>query len=523
METTILGRPTFGGLASGLDTNALLEGLLAIERQPLQRLESRRAEINNQRSLMRTLNTKVMALRDAAREIDNRNSTGNDVSVDEEFLRYAGSSTNEDVVTVSAGFGAAPGNIEIFVDRLATSSREFSVSFASADNDQGGSPALLSGQSFTIDLPNGDSSVTPEIEPTSITIDADSGDLSLQDIRDQINTSAENGGNVRADVLQISDTDFRLVLTSTGTGASNQLSITGDLGIDATKQVLAVDSEIRVFGEIVNRESNVIDDVLTGVTLRLEGLSELDEDNPGDPDAIPVIPPGRLSETVTIDVDNEEVAKGLDKFVKAYNDVMSFIDGQFRYNESSNTAGPLSGDFTLRDVQRQLREMVSTGFTFETNPNNPFAPSQDGAQGGTITGIGIEIIDGGRLRVNQEKLEEALALNPNSVREFLTGRIRATAANQQDVDDNGADPDLYDEGFAQLVATQLEQIVRSGDGTLASRDDAFAKRIREFDTSIDRFEQRLSKREESLVLKFSQLERIVSGLQSQQGFLSSLQ
>ena len=107
MATGLIGRPTFGGLASGLDTNALLSGLLEVERIPLTRLQSRRSEIQTQRNLMRELNTKLVALRDAAKALDNRNDTGSANSTTEEFLRYSGSSSNEDVVTVSAGSGKA--------------------------------------------------------------------------------------------------------------------------------------------------------------------------------------------------------------------------------------------------------------------------------------------------------------------------------------------------------------------------------------------------------------------------------
>ena len=107
--TTISGRPTFGGLATGLDTNALLQGLLAIERQPLQRMQSRRSEVDNQRTLVRQLNTKLLALRDSARGLDNRNTNLSNVSTSEEFLKYKGSSTNADVVEVTAGKGAQHG------------------------------------------------------------------------------------------------------------------------------------------------------------------------------------------------------------------------------------------------------------------------------------------------------------------------------------------------------------------------------------------------------------------------------
>ena len=508
METNSIGRATFGGLATGLDTNALLDGLLAIERQPLERLESRRAEIDRQRGLMRTLNTKLLALRDAARAIDNRTLTGSGVAFEEELLRYTGATTNEDVVAIEAGAGAVPGDFDIVVNQLATPSRRFSMSFADAD-DASLSPALQLGQSLTIELPNADPDAVPPVEATSITIEAGLQSLSLRDVRDQINTSADNGGTVRAEVLRISDDDHRLVITSTGTGASNELSITGDLALDLdpARVQAAQDAEFVVFGETITRESNLIDDVLTGVTLRLVGASEIDEDDP----------PNRVSERVTIATDNEEVADALGTFVNAYNDVMSFIDQQFEVDEVTNRAGPLSGDFTLRSVQGALRSLVSRGFQFTTNANNPFAPSGAGDSGGSIAGIGLIVEAGGRLRLDEDKLEEALARDAISVREFLSGRARTDP-----VDPDAEELDFWDDGFATAVAERLEQVVRFGDGALASRDQGYAQTIESLDASIERFESRLAKREETLLARFTELERIVAGLQSQQGFLGSL-
>ena len=516
METSLLGRATFGGLASGFDTNALLEGLLNAERQPLLRIQSRRSEIDSQRGLMRQLNSKLLDLRRASQALDNRNTAGTDASTEEEFLRYAGSSSNEDIVTVTAGIGASPGDIDVVVSQLATGSREFSTVFAS-DTDRS---ALTSGQSFTIDLPNADPDAAPPIEATSITVTAGADGLSLQDIRDQINTSADNAGSVRADILRVDDGEFRLVLTSTGTGDSNQLSISGDLLLAADDpgeenaesfRQTAENAVLTVFGQQISRETNLIDDVLPGVTLKLEALSDLVDEDEVDPG----VDSERLAETVTIEADIDEIAKQLDTFVKAYNDVMSFIDGQFRYDDVSKRSGPLAGDLTLRQVQSQLRDIVSDGYSFTQNPNNPFAPSDEGASGGAISNIGIEIQGGGRLRVDKETLEEALALDPRSVREFLSGRVGPNP-------DTEVGGDVWEEGFATRIANSLERVVRSGDGTLANRDKAFESRIRDFDDSIERFERRLGQREETLVQRFAELERIVAGLQGQQGFLTSL-
>lgn len=504
-DSSLIGRPTFGGLATGLDTAALLDGLLALERQPLDRIRERRAAVDNQRSLVRDLNSKLLALRTAAQEIDNRNSTGSDFSTREEFLRFSGSTTNEDVATVSARSGAAPGDIDLVVKQLARGSRRFSASFTAVGSES----VLTAGQSVTIALPDAEPDATPPVEATSITIEA-TGTLSLTDLRDQINTSADNGGKVRADILRVGDDDLQLVLTTAGEGTRNELSITGDLAIQPPELTdNAQDAELLLFGRSITRPSNAIDDVLAGITLQLQGLSEIDEDAGLDGLGNPI----RKAETVTVEVDVDAVAAALEKFTSAYNDVVGFIGDQFRFNEETNQSGPLSGDSTLRGIQSQLREIVSQGYRFSRNPNNTFA---SGTQGGSISNIGIEIVDGGTLRVDKERLGEALALDPVSVREFLSGRLG------DGVDENGNPIEVLDPGFAQTMADQLADIVRSGDGTLAERDTGFAERLRTFDDSIARFERRLTQREETLIARFSSLERIVAGLQSQQGFLGGL-
>ena len=534
--TTISGRPTFGGLATGLDTNALLQGLLAIERQPLQRMQSRRSEVDNQRTLVRQLNTKLLALRDSARGLDNRNTNLSNVSTSEEFLKYKGSSTNADVVEVTAGKGASAGDIQIRVQQLARGSRRFSTPFTvGVGQTTDDAIALQANQTVTIALPNGRPTDTPVVEPTSITISAGADTLSLSDLRDRINGSIDNGGHVRADILQSSEGSFQLILTSTSTGAENELQVTGDLALQAANldgSDSAQNAVFHLFGQRIERQSNVADDVLTGVSLKLKRVAELDaNDQP-------------ITETVTVAVDADAIAGSLQEFVDAYNDVASFLDSQAKYNETTKTAGPLSGDSILRDVQRRLREVVSDAYRFEKNPNNPFALGVDAngktLPGGSVSGIGIEIVGNGRLKLNRERLDEVLTQDPLAVKEFMSGHEIDHVENQKQIDEANAwnnhlapnapasqrrtvpEEDRWNAGFFTNVGEQLEEIVRTGDGLLTERDKLFASRLKVFDTSIDQFNTRLALREETLVQRFSSLERIVSGLQNQQGFLSSL-
>lgn len=534
MGTRITGRATFGGLASGFDTNALIDGLMQIERQPLQRIQSRRGEVDAQRNLVRQLNSKLLALRNAARDLDNRNSNLTNSAVGEEFLKYKATTTNADVVEVTAGRGAAPGDVQIRVEELARGSRRFSTVFTASEVDE--AIALQANQTLTIRLPNGDPDADPVVEPTEIVISAGASAIDLASLRDQINGSEDNDAKVRADILQVSEGRFQLVLASTEEGLENELDVSGDIAFLAPNpdgSDNARSAVFHLFGQRVERPTNTIDDALAGMTFKLKAKAELDEnDQP-------------ITETVSVQTDIDAIAKGLQTFIDAYNDVVSFIDSQSKYDETRKASGPLSGDSMIREVQRRLREAVSLGYKFEDNPNNPFAPGGTDAQGrpasgGSISGVGIEIAGDGKLKLDRERLEEALGQNALMVVEFLSGRERRTVANQDAIDRANAynaslgpnpdpddlrevpEPDLWDEGFLTNVGLQLESIVRSGDGLLAERDRQFVRRLDQFDDSIDQFNARLERREELLIQRFTALERIVASLQNQQGFLGGL-
>jgi flagellar hook-associated protein 2 len=534
---------TFGGLASGIDTNSILQALLQVERQPLQGMQSNRDDVDNQRSLVRQLNTKLLALRDAASGLDNRNTSGTDQSTSEEFLKYQGTSTNDKVVQVTAGKGAAAGDIQVRVDQLARGSRRFSTAFtvdASKSEDASNATALQANQTITITLPNEKPSPDPKVLPTNITVTAGSTGMSLATLRDQINSADGNGGKVRANILQSSEGVYRLVLTSSETGTENELQVTGDLAMDAPAadgSDSAQNAKALILGKVVERQSNKIDDVLPGVTLDLKGVAALDDNHQP------------ITETVTIGVDVDAISSSIDSFVGAYNDVIDFLDSQSKYDENAKKAGPLSGDSILRDIQTRLRKSVSDAYMFDEDPNNRFAISTTDeksgkrAPGGSISGIGIKLVGNGKLELDKTVLTDALSADPLAVREFLSGLGIADGKeplNKAQIDQANAlnarpevakdpklkvpvpEPDRWQDGFFTAFGAQLDDIVRSGDGLMAQRDNLFASRLKSIDDSIAGFNTRLAAREETLVQRFSSLETVISGLQNQQGFLSGI-
>ena len=57
------------------------------------------------------------------------------------------------------------------------------------------------------------------------------------------------------------------------------------------------------------------------------------------------------------------MTSAVNAFVKAYNDVNSTIRKATSYDEATKQAGPLLGDSSVRNIQSQLRKMMSTVLT----------------------------------------------------------------------------------------------------------------------------------------------------------------
>jgi flagellar hook-associated protein 2 len=473
-------RTTFSGLATGLDTSALIESLIAIERRPVEALEDRRTQIESQRAKFRELNTKLLALRDAARALDNRLSALSSPAVQEEFLAWRAETSDEAVLRATATGSASPGVYQLSVDQLATVQRELSLAFASSTDPLAG---VAEGDTLTIDFADADAA------DISITVGA--GGVSLTQLRDAINLDAENGDRVRAELL-FDGSQYRLILSGTETGTANAFSLSGTGGlaagswIDASLQQAAADAQITVLGVPVTSSSNTIEGALPGVTLEL-----ISESAAG-------------PEQLTVSLDREAIGKALQRLVDAYNEVAALMGEQFALDAEGKAQGPLFNSPLLRGMQSRLQDLASDRYLTGLTPLAPFSSLSD---------IGIRFDREGKLGLDAETLEEALAQNVQAVRRLLGGDPSL---------DSDATEAVEGDGVATAFARALAPIVQFGDGILALQDASLGQQIEGLNQQIERFEERLAGREENLLATFSRLESTVSALQSQSAYLSSV-
>jgi flagellar hook-associated protein 2 len=190
---------------------------------------------------------------------------------------------------------------------------------------------------------------------TSANISVNSS-MSLQDIAGAINAQ-QGTTDVQASIVEISSSQYELVLTGTQDGADIATSsVSGDdvltnLGVtDSSGSFTDVlqksqPAEITLDGISISRNTNDISDVLTNTTLNLYQAT-----------------PSGTSITINIGPDANQIATDLQSLVTAYNAYRDFVSTQQQTGADGTAASGtvLFGDGTMNDVMMQLQNAMNT-------------------------------------------------------------------------------------------------------------------------------------------------------------------
>lgn len=291
---------TFGGLATGLDTDAIIEATMAVERQPVTRLENEKTYLDSELSGYVGLDVQLTALQAAAEELDST-------------VELTAQSSDPGLVTATADSSASPGSYKIEVVSLAEMQKDASTEgFVDADSQ------TLSG-SLTI----GGNSI-------------DYVDVSLNELADIIN---ESDSGINASIFNDgTEEGYRLILSGEEAGVTTEIFGSGSINIDTVSNghtYNASQAHIIVDNIDIYSSSNTLTEAIPGVTLELFELSAS-----GD------------TLNLTVDTDTAAIEGKVNSFVSAYNDVFNYIAKQ-----SGTGWGNDSG---FRSVKRQMQNLLTT-------------------------------------------------------------------------------------------------------------------------------------------------------------------
>ena len=356
--------PSIDGLITGLDTTRIIEGLLSVQQQQIDRFQTRRQQVVDQQMAFKGVEAALLSLQGAVR---NLSRTG-----DNALLRKQVTSSDDTLVQATASNRAAVGVYRLQVTQLARSHQVVSQLYESAN-------AELAQGTYTLQV--GDQ---PPLE-----IAVEESNNTLQSFADTVNSLC---AGISASVLQLSD-GYRLLLTSSKTGQSNTIQFSSaPSSPPSTGTVLAFDLDNPVqeaqdaqiilgsgAGAItITSESNQVDDLIQGLTI----------------DLLRADPEGEIALTVSEDV--ETARSGILDFVEAYNEVISRIEEQQRFDVETGTAGVLFGNRSLISIQDSVsRQIVS------------LVPGANSALN-RLTALGLRVDDQGRLTVRSGRLDDVL-------------------------------------------------------------------------------------------------------------------
>lgn len=186
---------------------------------------------------------------------------------------------------------------------------------------------------------------TFQINGTDIVVDEND---SLEDIAATINAK-KSTTNVEALILPNNGT-YKLILQSTLTGTANSFTITDPddvLNAMTSNVQSAQDAEIKLNGITFTRPSNLVTDLLDGVSIKIIRTTEIQIPN-GAGGLVSVPNTLRLN----IESDKEAAIEGIKKFVEAYNDYIKFAKDQ-------NRIDPKTGEYTEGSILKNMSFMTS--------------------------------------------------------------------------------------------------------------------------------------------------------------------
>ncbi len=356
---------TFGGLATGMDTDSIITKLMSLERAPINRLQADKKWMNNRLAAFNEFNDKLTALRDAAKEL----------SDDEGLLANEADTDTGKYLKASASGDAIPGtSYEVEVLSLATVQKSVSdTGFASKTTSLGtGTLRFL-------------------VDGTEKTVEITSGNDTLESIVETINES--DIGLQAAIINDGSESPYRLVLTGENVAKDFEINPApaqaGDLDLGTfTVTQAAATAQIKVDNIVISGESNTITDAIPGVTLDLVAADSAEKTK------------------ITIKRDSGALTAKLEAFVSAYNDAVSFVTSQSKIDGSSG--GVLGGDAGLNSIKRHLQDMLT-----EFSGTGSFQ---------ALAQLGLETQKDGTLVLDSTTLTNAMDKDISSVISLLAGK-----------------------------------------------------------------------------------------------------
>lgn len=464
------------GIGSGLDVKSIVSQLVALEKAPLNALQTKAGNINAQVSAFGEIKSMFSDLSDVATRIADPTK----------WAARSASSSNTAAASVTAAPTAIATTFTLDVDALAKQQ-----SIASATMTKG---ATLAAGSMTLQLGTWNSGGTAFTAGTSSSVNiAVTASDTLTSLAAKINGSA---AGVVASVFN-DGTQERLLLTSKNTGAGAgfrvQSATPGLAGLVFDPQnspgtgmaasgipvQYGADAKARINGLAVTSPTNTLTNNIAGVTIDLLATTTTDY-GLGTEVKKPV--------TISVSENVTTAVKNVQDFITAYNKLNSALKDLTKYDADTKTAGLFQGDSTIIGLHNVLRSVVSS--------------TSMGATMQHLSDVGIERSKDGSLTMNTAKLSTA-ANNGTALQQLFTN--------------NNSNP--LTNGFALKLRDFSKGVLATG-GAVVNKADALTSSLKKNTLEQTKVTDRATALEARLNKQYTALDTKMAGLSALNAYVA---
>ncbi|KPH56150.1 flagellar hook protein [Helicobacter pullorum] len=269
------------------------------------------------------------------------------------------------------------------------------------------------------------------------------------------------------------------VLDSIGMVAGSYTSSQGLLDkMDITNIQKAQDAKLTYNGIPIERDTNNIDDIVSGLSLELTSITETGKD---------VI--------VRIARDDEGIAEEMQAFVESYNEIYNKLQELTKYDAETEISGVFNGNSEIRSITRQLNAIIN---------------STD-ANGTSLVKYGVYMNKDGTLTFEQDTFNTAFQEDPDAAVEFF--RSSATTSKGQTIETDGV--------FTKLRDT-MDSLITGSNSTLKILETTLINEQKTLNEDKTSTQESIDTKYEIMAEKWSAYDQMIAQMQQSANTITQL-
>lgn len=488
------------GMVSGLDTDAMVQELVSSYSKKTEKYEKEKTKLEWKQEAWKELNTKIYSL---------YSKTISNLRFSSSFNKKKTSISDESKASVTADAGAVKGTQTLEIKKLATSGYLTGACLREKDEEKLEEISTL--RTATGGAISGSTSITLTVGGEEKTI-ALNGDMTISDFTKQLK---EAGVTANFD-----EENQRIFISSKDTGADMDFKLGGDqtalagLGLTADAGAVKLDGED---AEIVLNQAKFTSSsnsfVINGLTISVKEVTET----------------GKPIKLVT-DTDTDAIYDTIKSFVKEYNELINEMDALYNA-DSAKGYEPLTDEekeaLSDEEVEKWEKKIKDSLLRRDSTLSGVASAMK------TVMRMTFDV-DGERMSLSSFGIGTA---NYFSAEENKKSALHIDGDEEDDISSSNADklramitsdPEKVESFFTQLAGKLYEELGNKMKSTTLSsaftvyNDKQLKDELSDLDDKIDKWEDYVTEQEDYWYKKFTEMEKALSGLQSQTSALSGL-